>query len=157
MRWVVSTRHMMGQFYFYEEVKNDCKYYFTCKQFYMCLLLLSQLQSQFLCVKVLFLVPCVQKTRTVSPYGTDCCVYTVTVCSYRGCVRSVGNTENALSNWYGGTAHGRHQAFADCGRLWGAIWGAAFVKGAFELKEVDFDVRKDFPTSHWNWKFTKYH
>jgi len=38
----------------------------TCQQFYTCLLILSELQSQFLCVKLLFLVPCVRKSRTVS-------------------------------------------------------------------------------------------
>ena len=38
----------------------------TCQQFYTCLLILSELQSQFLCVKLLFLVQCVRKTQTVS-------------------------------------------------------------------------------------------
>ena len=91
------------------------QYLNTCQQFYTCLLILSELQSQFLCVKVLFLVPCVRKTQTViSPYGRDSCVYTVNICSFRWCVRSVGSAATALSNWYGGTTHCRHQTFLDC-------------------------------------------
>ena len=37
-----------------------------------------------------------------------------------------------------------------------AIWGAAFLKGAFELKDVHLEVRTDFHISHWNGKLKKY-
>jgi len=42
------------------------QYSFKCRQFYTCLLLVSKLQSQFLCVKVLFLAARVRMTQTVS-------------------------------------------------------------------------------------------